>query len=56
MKATLFYAIVILASASSAALGEQNLDQIQKLGAQVSILAPGLLESVRAAYPATGAN
>ena len=33
MKASLVYAIVIIVSASSAALGEQNLDQIQKLEA-----------------------
>src|SRR4051794_17770282 len=33
MKATLLYAIAIIVSAASAALGEQNLDQVQKLEA-----------------------
>src|ERR1035438_1197216 len=33
MKASLFYAIVILASASSPILGEQSLDSIQKMEA-----------------------
>ncbi|MCU1233486.1 MAG: hypothetical protein JWP63_1453, partial [Candidatus Solibacter sp.] len=33
MKASLLYAFAIIASASSAALGEQNLDQVQKLEA-----------------------
>src|SRR3954453_11089253 len=33
MKASLVYAIVILTSASSAALGEQNLEQIHRLEA-----------------------
>src|SRR5260370_39856296 len=33
MKASLFYAIVILTSASSPILGEQNLDSIQKMEA-----------------------
>ena len=33
MKASLFYAIVVLASASSPILGEQSLDSIQKMEA-----------------------
>jgi hypothetical protein len=31
-------------------------DELQKLVAQVSGLTPALLDKVRAAYPATGAN